>query len=166
MPNRNYKPSRDLSKAFVEAVQETPGIRATALAEILNVNESTISVAGRFLSKRGRIVRKRDGRFLGHYIPEAKVIEAPQLFLPNTTLLEAEIEALKAEIEELRAFKECALAAHPDLAIDPLVLKAREIVAEMLPQYREQVLSGGADEGGAMRGAVATLRAIAAQKED
>lgn len=168
MPRLNsYNPSEHVRKVILAATRAAPGIRSDALAKETSLHGTTVSSAARVLIGQGLLTRVRKGAFFFYYPAGAEGAREPQqLILSSEPLLEAEIEALKAEIEELRAFKDRALAAYPDLGIDPLVLRAREIVAELLPEHRDVVLSGEADQGGAMRGAVATLRAIAAQKED
>ena len=182
MPRKNsYKPSEHVSKVILAATRASPGIRSDALAKETALHETTVSTAGRVLIGKGLLRREKKGRHFHYYPAGAEDAREPQqLFLSSEPLLEAEIDTLKAEIdtledeidtlevevEDLRAFKARALAAYPDLGTDPLILRARNIVAELLPQYRDVILSGDADEGATMRGAVATLRAIAAQKED
>jgi DNA-binding transcriptional MocR family regulator len=159
MPSTNYKPSKELSRDFIETVREKPGVRASELAAALSVNESTISVAGRMLVKRGRVIRKRKGRAFAYYIPEERqAVPADIVELAEIDAIREELESLRAEVEDLRAFKKCAVAQYPDLAVDPIVLEAREIVAELYPSERDKVLSGERDGGPDMCVAVATLR--------
>ena len=126
----NYKPSEHVSKAILTATRASPGIRSDALAKETSLHETTVSTAGRVLIGQGLLTRVRKGRHF-HYYPAGVEVEPQQLFLSSEPLLEAEIEVLKAEIAELRAFKDRALAVHPALN-DPELIKARELAYNIL----------------------------------
>ncbi len=170
MPDKNvYNPSDHVTKVIVTATRASPGIRTDALASETSLCESTISTAGRILVERGLLRREKKGRYY-HYYPAGveDVREPQQLLLSSDPLLKAEIhtlkaeiDALKAEIDALRAFKARALAAYPDLDVDPMLLEAREIAAELFPDAIERILSGEADNGPSVRAALATLRKMA-----
>ena len=166
MPDKNvYNPSDHVTKVIVTATRASPGIRTDALASETSLCESTISTAGRILVERGLLRRERKGRFY-HYYPAGveDVREPRQLFLSSDPLLKAEIDALKAEIDALRAFKARALAAYPDLDVDPMLIEAREIAAELFPDAIERMLSGEADNGPSVRAALAALRKMAEKR--
>lgn len=177
MPDKNvYNPSDHVTKVILAATRASPGIRTDALASETSLCGSTISTAGRILVERGLLRRERKGRYY-HYYPAGveDVREPQQLFISSDPLLKAEIDALKAEIDELedeidaledevselRAFKARALAAYPDLDVDPMLLEAREIAAELFPDAVERILSGEADNGPSVRAALAALRKMA-----
>jgi len=149
-----YVPSEHISKAVLGAVRASPGIRSDALCKELSLSSATISVTTRKLVDEGLIVREQTGRMHRFYPPNA----VPQLFLSSAPLLEAEIEALKAEIAELRAFKERALGHYPDLDIDPRILVAREIAIELMPQEREAINLGRYDSQPEVLGPLMALR--------
>lgn len=170
MPTKNvYNPSDHVTKVIVTATRASPGIRTDALASETSLCESTISTAGRILVERGLLRRERKGRYYHYYPAGAEDVREPQqLLLSSDPLLKAEIDtlkaeidALKAEIDALRAFKARALAAYPDLDVDPMLLEAREIAAELFPDAIERILSGEADNGPSVRAALAALRKMA-----
>lgn len=167
MPTKNvYNPSDHVTKVIVTATRASPGIRTDALASETSLCESTISTAGRILVERGLLRREKKGRYYHYYPAGAEDVREPQqLLLSSDPLLKAEIDtlkaeidALKAEIDELRAFKARALAAYPDLDVDPMLIEAREIAAELFPDAIERILSGEADNGPSVRAALAALR--------
>lgn len=163
MPDKNvYNPSDHVTKVILAATRASPGIRTDALASETSLCESTISTAGRILVERGLLRREKKGRYY-HYYPAGveDVREPQQLLLSSDPLLKAEIDTLKAEIDALRAFKARALAAYPDLNVDPMLLEAREIAAELYPDAIERILSGEADNGPSVRAALAALRKMA-----
>lgn len=170
MPTKNvYNPSDHVTKVIVTATRASPGIRTDALASETSLCESTISTAGRILVERGLLRREKKGRYYHYYPAGAEDVREPQqLLLSSDPLLKAEIDTLKAEIDaledevsELRAFKARALAAYPDLDVDPMLLEAREIAAELFPDAVERILSGEADNGPSVRAALAALRKMA-----
>lgn len=164
MPTKNvYNPSDHVIKVILTATRVSPGIRTDALASETSLCESTISTAGRILVERGLLRRERKGRYYHYYPAGAEDVREPQqLFLSSEPLLEAEIEALKAEIEELRAFKDRALAVHPDLN-DPELLKARELAHRILfdaglRDAADEVSLGLADETKIVKSITEALR--------
>jgi len=63
------------------------------------------------------------------------------------------IEIRDKQIAELEAFKATAIEKYPDLAVSPVVLRAREILAAKYPEgsaERANILSGGYDAGPSM----------------
>jgi hypothetical protein len=158
MPRKNsYNPSEHVRKVILAATRASPGIRSDALAKETSLHGTTISSAARVLIGQGLLTRVRKGPFYYYYPPGVEV-ETQQLFLSSAPLLEAEIEALKAEIAELRAFKERALGQYPDLGVDPLVLVAREIAIELMPQEREAINLGRYDSQPEVLGPLMALR--------
>jgi hypothetical protein len=160
MPRKNsYNPSEHVRKVILAATRASPGIRSDALAKETSLHGTTISSAARVLIGQGLLTRVRKGPFYYYYPPGAEVAPEPQqLFLSSEPLLEAEIEALKAEIAELRAFKDRALGQYPDLGVDPLVLVAREIAIELMPQEREAINLGRYDSQPEVLGPLLALR--------
>ena len=70
---------------------------------------------------------------------------------------------LDQELIDLRTWKKNAIARFPELAIDPIVAKAREQVAKIYrddgnDQKAQMVESGEMDEGDAMKVAISMLR--------
>ena len=149
-----YVPSEHVSKSLLSATRASPGIRSDALAKETSLHETTVSNAGRVLIGQGLLTRVRKGRFF-HYYPAGDPTTPRR---SSGTATDVEIEALKAEIEELRAFKERALGQYPDLGVDPLVLVAREIAIELMPQEREAINLGRYDSQPEVLGPLLALR--------
>lgn len=172
MPTKEYKPSPRLRKDFLNAVRQSPGIRTDALAEELAVQGSTVSALGRLLLDQKRIVRKRNGHYYHYYLPEtpSEPTEAVKLMIPadirpadivelaELDAIREELESLRAEVKDLRAFKERALGQYPDLGVDPLVLEAREIAIELMPQERHAISTGHYDNQPEVLGPLLALR--------
>lgn len=71
------------------------------------------------------------------------------------------MQQLHARINELARWKDEAIDRFPELAVDPLVLEARKIVADQCGDdgmYRSAFIDGGRDNSFAMRVALAALR--------
>lgn len=70
----------------------------------------------------------------------------------------------QTELEELRRWKTEAIERYPDLAVSPIVLKARQMVAEEIgsgdPTMRDAVLAGQRDGTITMRVAVKLLEGV------
>lgn len=71
-----------------------------------------------------------------------------------------EIDRLRKEVAGLRQWKADAIAKYPDLDVDPLLLKARQIVADLYPNedIKRDVLDGGHDAHSSVKGTLAALR--------
>lgn len=168
MPRKNsYKPSEHVSKVVFGATRASPGIRSDALAKETSLHETTVSTAGRMLIEMGLLTRVRKGRFFHYYPAGAESARAP---VAADIVELAEIEALKAEIAELRAFKARVHAAFPDFETDPTLLKARRIGYHALMDEgnndgADSVVIGEADNTAFVRAIVAALE-LAKKVED
>jgi hypothetical protein len=81
---------------------------------------------------------------------------------PTEAALHMQIKQLNAQIAELEAWKRDAIARYPDLAVDPVVLKARKLVAEEVRAggdhtLADQIARGVKDETLMMR---VTIKAL------
>lgn len=174
MPTKNvYNPSDHVTKAILTATRASPGIRTDALASETSLCESTISTAGRILAERGLLRRERKGRFYHYYPAGARDVTVEPIAAADIEIeaLKAEVEELRREVEELRAFKARALAAHPELDVDPIVLEARKIGYRALFEAgnrdgADNVLLGDADNSAFVLAIVEALRTAAKQTED
>lgn len=163
---KSRKPSEHITRSILHTVRVTPGIRGDALSKEVAIHDSTLSVAGRTLCKQGRLVRKRIGRYFHYYLPEhvdvtpevKLMIPADIVELAELDAIREELESLRAEVKDLRAFKERALVVHPDLGVDPLVLEAREIAIELMPQERHAINNGHYDNQPEVLGPLLALR--------
>lgn len=164
---KKHRVSEHVLKAVLKAVRETPGIRSDALADELSLHQSTVSIATLVLEKRGLITRVRKGHY--HYYPAGAqdvTVEPITATDIEVAALKAEVEDLRREVEELRAFKARALAAYPDFDVDPMLLEARRIAAELFPDYSKTFLLGEADNGPPVRAALAALRKMAEKQAE
>jgi hypothetical protein len=109
-------------------------------------------------------------------LAEAEAALARERGLAHTQLVDtqeqvvtvlAQNAGLSAQIAELQAWKADAIKKHPELASpDPLLLKAREIVAEVQrdkmqdPSTLGRLLAGGYDSGSAVQAALLALKSV------
>lgn len=161
-----YNPSDHVTKAILNTTRASPGIRSDALAQETSLHESTVSTAGRTLIERGLLTRVRKGRFF-HYYPAG----AQDVAVQPIKAADIEVEALRREVEELRAFKARAIKLHPDVVEDPLLLRAREICAgeaRRIDNYQlaNATIAGEADDSLPVLSVLAVLRATPKKAED
>jgi len=81
---------------------------------------------------------------------------------PHVDLLNDLIKALKAERDALEEWKQAAILRYPDLDVDPLVLKARELLAAQAKEdgnvlLIDDILKGNKDNSTAIRTVVKLL---------
>jgi len=62
---------------------------------------------------------------------------------PTKPLTNDAISELKAKVAELEAWKSQAIARYPDLAVDPAVLRARQLVAKRFTNGEAQAIMRG-----------------------
>jgi hypothetical protein len=158
----------------LEIVQELPGVIGKQIVELMShANRGTIYAELNNLIATGQIVAEPvekpdwkwgDGprRVRAYRInPNPTPVAPPRkLKAPTETGLAAQLEDLKARIRELEEWQADALERHPDLAVKPIVLRAREIVAAVFkddPTKAQQAHRGGMDTTPIMR---ATLTAL------
>jgi hypothetical protein len=173
MTDTKIKASEHVMRAILNAVRSTPGIRADALAKEVAIHTSTLSNAGRILCERGQLMRERVGRSYHYRLPDAVKLMIPSDIRPADIVelaeldaIREELESLRAEVKDLRAFKERALAVHPDLGVDPLVLEAREIAHRILFDADKHVeanniLFGYSDDTAIVKATIEALRRAA-----
>lgn len=158
--------SEHVLRSCNKLVREAPGIRSDAISKELSLGQTTISRAGIYLEKQGLVTRVRNGKFF-HYYPAGD----PTRRVRPTTATDVEIEALKAEIAELTAFRERAVAFYPNLSVEPIIHQAREIAQSILFEMGDRdaadtVMAGEADGSPIMKSTLAALRAATAYKGD
>lgn len=66
---------------------------------------------------------------------------------PTSAGWQARLDAAKAQIAELEAWKQQAIARHPDLAVDPRILRARKIVANVLRKHNNDAHALSVERG-------------------
>lgn len=176
MPKNHYKITKELTDALREAIREKPGICAPDLAAALSISESKLSGVARALSADGRITRKRVGHHFGYYLPDhigdvppvqimtpSDIRPADIVELAELDAIREELESLRAEVKDLRVFKERALGLHPELDVDPILLEARKIAYRVLFEAgnrdgADNVLFGHSDNTAIVVATVEALR--------
>jgi hypothetical protein len=137
-------------RSTVTTLQNAGKIRATGTKE--------------HVGKQGKVHRSQ--RFSLNDSGEAPPARKMKRKLPSQSGYEARLANLNEELAELKAWKASAIARFPDLAVDPVVLKARKIVAEELrkggdPQLAHHVMLGQKDETMMMRVTIRGLEDVA-----
>ena len=178
-----YGPMRREILAHIAA---NPGCTSLDIANAIDRKHFNVGTALGILTKRGVVARQRDGTHFRYMLPQAykpikprtKPVE-PDLFTisDNAKVTEAEamierladrVTKLVEVVKDLTAWKAAAIAKHPDLApADPLLLKAREIAAQISTNNRNhvmasRVLEGAYDNTDVVQAALAALRGVAA----
>lgn len=97
--------------------------------------------------------------------PEGKPPESKRKVTePSLTALRTQIEQLVATITELAAWKDDAIRRYPDLAVAPVVIKARKLVAEEVraggdKHLADEILAGHKDSTLMVRVTIKALEA-------
>lgn len=65
---------------------------------------------------------------------------------PTEAGLQATVSLLREQVAELEAWKADAIRRHPDLAVSPVVLKARALAARKFPDKANEIHSGRMDD--------------------
>lgn len=93
------------------------------------------------MHQKGLVTRKRAGRYFQYTLADA----------PKPAEAGTELETLKARLAELEKWREETLTSHPELApkppVEPIVLKAREIVARINREEGHTTFADGALAG-------------------
>ena len=137
---RNYGRA---SREITNTVKIMPGLTANEIAKLIpDVKYSTVLSTVSNLAKQGVLVNAGYATITksnGLQVKAAKFnysdnpVPLPtgrRLKKPTPTGYEAQISELKAQIAELEAWREAAVTRYPDLAVPPIVLRARTLVAE------------------------------------
>lgn len=167
--------SKKTSDEVLEVIRNLPDCKSEEIQQL--VSHASPSVIRQILSslyQQGVIIRhtiKRgagEGRSPYFYRINPNPDQPPpppvqrKVTQPTEAGLQAQVEALKARVAELEAWRADAIARFPDLDVDPVVLEARKIVAKELRDggdsvMAEQVLAGHKDTTLPMRATVAAL---------
>ena len=175
-----------MRREILAHIAANPGCTSLDIANDIDRKHFNVGTALGILTKRGVVARQRDGKHFRYVLPQAykpikprsKPVELDLFTISDdakATEAEAMIERLASRISklvkvvsELAKWKADAIAKHPDLApVDPLLLKAREIVAQISTNNRNhvmasRVLEGAYDNTDVVQAALAALRGVAA----
>ena len=110
MPEIKFPRRGDTRDAIIDYLRKSPGMTAEQLAVVLDKTGPAVRCAlAKLADHGGVIIRYRKGRefvyALAQQVTPSKEPEA----------VNADVEALKAQLADLQAFKAKALAVHPDL---------------------------------------------------
>lgn len=156
----NRRPNGTTNNEILEIIRLMPGLTSTEIAELMpHVKKTTIAPAVHMLKNLGAI--KTEGHKLitcangkpkpvPTYVlsnePTSNVVKMKQRE-PTEVGLRAQLESLKVKVSELEAWKADAIARYPDLAVDPVVLKARKLVASELRTSGDTNLASEVEAG-------------------
>jgi hypothetical protein len=158
----------------IEIIKEMPGLTASEIRELLSDDQKCFTDSAlNYYSSRGALTwttkpNPRAGRKMVRAYSLAPEGTMPVQYKRRkkasaTPAGEVEtIRLLREEIAELKAWKAAAITRYPDLAVDPAVLRARKIVADIFakmgdPREAEHARAGKLDERPIMLAALAAL---------
>jgi hypothetical protein len=146
-----------LRQQVYDTIAHNPGFTSKDVAEALNIEQVNASSTLNALHDDLQLTRQRKGRFFHYQISETVRAAPIQLGFSGYEL------ELRARIAELEAWQAAALLAYPDLTpVDPLLIKAREIVAAECGGSTAGIfLDGARDDTVAVRAVLAALRSAA-----
>jgi hypothetical protein len=139
--------------------RELPGITTRELTTFMpHVSPSVVSTTVHYLKTRGVLVKdgakQVDTKQGPREFPTYKVSDNPvpaakkcKLKKPTEAGLQARLDEAHRLIAELQAWKESAMSRFPDLAVSPLVLKARKLVADEVRAGGDLILANHIVEG-------------------
>ncbi len=148
---------------ILEVVSAFPKSTAAELAVILEKTNDAVKSSLRRLEAKGQLIRGTRETDTANFIvytintdykpkkQESRII-APNVVKPAKTPHKCTIDEsqneLQIEVEQLREWKRRALIAFPDLNVDPLVYKAREIFARHTDdkKIQDDIYSGRLDK--------------------
>lgn len=146
----------------VEILQLMPHVSKASVFSMVHLlkKQGVITVNGSKTMRTGKVERKLPTFVLGAN-PTPNVVRMKRK-APTEAGLNMQIKDLNERIAELEAWKRDAIARYPDLAVEPVVLKARKIVADEVraggdAALADHILRGLKDETLMMR---VTIKAL------
>lgn len=174
--------SKDAETRLIDIVKALPGSMSPDIVALADMSRPAVTNGLVLLTRRGVLRRelrpipdkKGPGRgtAYAYFINEGGALVAPtpvikrKSFAPTPTAQTETIKALRAEVAELTAWKADAIARYPDLGVEPIILKARKIVADiyrnkMDPARQAEAQLGKLDNTPIMQATVAALETVA-----
>ena len=146
-------------KELLRVVRELPGVTAVTAYQLMEdrLRPKTIaevSQALAVLAKRGLLVRERQGdrpdemkgvrpfEYTINPEPPSQTVPISRTS-PTKAGYEARIDALSAEIDELKQWQARAIERCPELCVSRLVIRAREIVARQFESQGDKQSAQG-----------------------
>jgi hypothetical protein len=162
----------ELQPKIREVLASISDVTAKEIATLIpDVTEHSVRQAARAMVNKGEVlktVRPRPGirgvEYQYYLNPNPPSRRPMKLKSPTANGLTARLDELQAQVAELEAWKQNALARHPDLAVDPVILRARAIVSQKLREHNdfagaERAIAGTLDDKPIMWATVAALEA-------
>jgi hypothetical protein len=152
-------------KEVREIITQMPNITVDEILELMpHSTKARVSSALWVGTTKGEFVRddSRPARYtlaVGDFKPVSKLRKSKDKTVSNSAL-EDQINTLKSEIQELKAWKQDAIKRFPELSVAPVVFRARKIAAE---QYKsdanmaQNIMSGNFDNKPLIAAIVAAL---------
>lgn len=126
----------------LEVIREMPGLTTNEIHALMpHISRAAVNSMITFLTARGDIVRtegkvevgpkgvsRRNPTYAISSDPMPKAVKH-KVKEPSTAALHVTIKELHDKIVDLEAWKQAAISRYPDLAVPPVVLRARKIVA-------------------------------------
>lgn len=171
-------------RAIYDYIKDHPGKTGVEVGNALGISQQDASGPLSHLYAAGKLERQKVPGAYGKYayfVPDRERATQPEIryitrepdhnewFLKlkkEAATYEAARDRLEIEVVELRQWKAEAIAKYPDLVpppVDPLLLKARQIAAEVLRESSglgpvvETVLAGDMDDAPAVKAALLAL---------
>jgi len=147
-------------KEVLEIVDNLPGILSSEVRALMP-HESRMNVDRTlsYLSLRGRL--RREGRVPYKHFP-ADAAAKPDKVARVAPLASDKINDLERQLRELQAWKQEALARFPDLAVEPIIFRARAIAAQAAPEQIDAINKGHRDNSALIKAVVIALSEQAA----
>lgn len=144
----------------LEIIREMPGLTSTEIATLMpHRNKNTVASTVFNLKNEGVIEVSgqkdavgKDGRpkptpvYTLSANPTPNVV-AMKRKAPSEAALHMQVRGLKEQIAQLEAWKAKAIAEYPNLAVEPIVLKARKLVAAELRASGDMALAQHVEAG-------------------
>lgn len=173
----NHRGNGVTRNEILEIVRVMPGLTAKEIAELMpHCNASTIAsvIHGLKISGALKVTGKKEIMRSNGWPTKAETFELSNDPTPNVVRmkqrepteagLHMQVKELKAKVAELEGWQRDAIARYPDLAVDPVVLTARKLVAAEVRaggdnNLADHVLAGHKDDTLMVRVAVKALEA-------
>lgn len=166
---------RKTREEVLEIIREMPGLTTNEIYGLMpHTSRAAVNSMITFLTARGDIVRtegkvetgpkgmaRRNPTYAVSSNPAPKAVPH-KTKEPSTAALHATIKQLHDTIAELEQWKQVAIARYPDLAVPPVVIRARKLVATEVRAggdnaLADQIIAGAKDATLMVRVAIKAL---------
>jgi hypothetical protein len=153
------KANPEITKEVLEVVRTLPGITAREVYTFMpHVPKGTVSSILHSLKIKGTVIEEGTKTldtasgprpFAAYMVSDSPVPlgKKRKLKQPTDDGLREQMKELRRQLVELEAWKEAAMSRFPDLAVSPIVLKARKLVADEVRAGGDMLLANQIVEG-------------------